>query len=257
MAIFDFLKKKEDQADENVSLEEALKRAAGEPAYRKVFYEKLLTEKLVVITDGPSQGAEEGMLEAGSSVNIVSFPDGKVPVFTSTDRIFDKGIIKEHVPYMEMIGADLFTLAVNTTFILNPYSDYGKELLEHEIKSLLDGSIFGPTKKIVIEKDTQVRIGQPAVYPAEIVASLKLLFIKHEQVTAAYLGWIHNPETEDPPHYIFAIEGSGDLQPIMHEAGFIAEGHLGKEQIVDFIRLDGSTGIEGYFKEHTQPFYQK
>lgn len=252
-------KKKDEPQLEGKRLEQALKRAAGEPAWRKTFYELLLSEKLVVITNGASDTDEDGMLKAGSTVSFASYPDGKIPVFTSVNRVFDKQVIKEQVHQMTLTGRDLFELAKGATFLLNPYSDYGKELLPHEIAGLLDGTLFLPTNQITVEKETQVLIGQPSVYPDEAVASLKLVFAKYPAVQAAYLGWIHNPESEDPPHYIFAVEGTVDIEDAIQEAGFVTQEHL-HGQLVDLIRISGTpgdTGIDGYFKESVKPFYKK
>ncbi len=39
----------------------------------------------------------------------------------------NKDIVKEEVEYMQMKGKNLFDFAKGATFLLNPYSDYGKE----------------------------------------------------------------------------------------------------------------------------------
>ncbi len=253
MGIFDFFKKKVDLAD--LSLEVLLQKAAGEPAYRMQFYDRLLSGDLVVLTDKKGNTVN-GMLKAGSSVNIISLQDGRIPVFTSPERILDKGAIKDQVPYLQMSGQSLFEMTAGATLMLNPYSDFGKELLPAEIEQLLNGTIAKPSKKIVVEKETQVQIGQPAVYPHEIVNSLKILFTGNPLVTAAYLGWIYNPEGSEPPHYIFGIEGGGNLSDLTGEAGFIAEGYLGKNEIVDFIEVNDTSSLSEYFKS-TTPFYIK
>jgi hypothetical protein len=61
-------------------------------------------------------------------VSILKLTDGRIPVFTAKERIFDKEVIKEKVTYLAMKGEDLFNLAKGASFVLNPYSDYGKEL---------------------------------------------------------------------------------------------------------------------------------
>jgi len=257
MGIFDIFKKKPQEHEGN-RLEVALQKAAKEPAWRKTFYELLLTERLVVMTSGTSV-VEEGMLKTGAEIAFVTLPDGRIPVFTSVDRIFDKQVIKDEVHQMTLKGRDLFELAVGASFILNPYSDYGKDLLPGEIADLLNGTIFSPPNTITVQKDTQVLIGQPAEYPLEAIASLKEVFAKYDNVNAAYLGWIDNPESDDPAHYIFAVEGNGDFKDAIHEAGFVAQGHLGA-QIFDIMRISGNRGadgIEGYFIDSVKPFYKR
>lgn len=91
MGLFDFFKKKSNQqALDNITLETLLQKAATElPAYRAEFYKRLLSDELIIITQ--NSGIQKGsqVLQEDSKVKIVSYPDGKIPVFTSTDRIFE------------------------------------------------------------------------------------------------------------------------------------------------------------------------
>lgn len=144
MGIFDiFKKKKTDSTFPENELEHCLMLAASETSAQKEFYLKLLWNQLYVLTDG-HDASEKGSqtLEMDTTVQFVTFEEGQIPVFTSTNRIFDKGVIKEEVPYISLKGQDLFSVAKGTTFILNPYSDYGKELIPEEIENLLNGTIY-------------------------------------------------------------------------------------------------------------------
>jgi hypothetical protein len=259
MGLFNIFKKKTNlPAQDNLSLETLLQKAATEPAYRAEFYKRLLSDELVVITE--KSGLSEGnqTLQQDTKVNIVSYSDGKIPVFTSTERIFDKGIIKEQVEYLQMKGENLFGLARGATFLLNPYSDYGKELLPDEVEKMLSGKILTDhSKTLTIEKETKVQIGQPAIYPADIVKSLKALFAGKPNVKAAYLGWIYNPDSGEPPHYIFGLDGDGDLQSLIQEAGFTAKQFLSTGELVDFIKVDRNDGLSEYFVKSVEPFYKR
>jgi hypothetical protein len=253
MKLFKFLKKTKASSFENL-----LRRAADDPAYRVEFLKRLLTEKLIIITK-ESIGAEGiTILEKDTKVNIYTLQDGSIPVFTSTDRIFDNGIIKDKVNFLELNSRDLFSnIAVGRTFILNPYSDYGKKLLPQEIERLLDGTIFTEGgKQIVIEKSTPVQIGQPAKYPTEVVKSLTRLFSGKPEVNAAYLAWIYLPSSNDPPHYIFAIDLISNWSEISSEAGFLTQEVLGTGEIVDFVQISNRGDINDYFKS-IMPFYKK
>ncbi|MFA6276406.1 MAG: enhanced serine sensitivity protein SseB C-terminal domain-containing protein [Pedobacter sp.] len=259
MGLFDIFKKKTTPHVNNENqLETTLRKAATEAAYRPEFYKKLLSEKLVVLTTKAMLNNGPQTLEKDTNVNIYSFHDGIIPVFTSTEKIFDKGVIKEEVSFLEMKGEDLFNLAKGATFIINPYSDYGKELLPNEIESMLSGTILTDNhKKIVVEKETKVQLGQPANYPKDIVSSLKILFSNKPTVKKAYLGWIFNPSSGEPPHYIFALDIEGETQSITNEAGFTAKQFLNTEDIIDFIQIDNKSGISDYFVNETNPFYQR
>ena len=67
------------------------------------------------------------------------------------NRVFDKGVIKEGVPYISLKGQDLFEVAKGATFILNPYSNYCKVLIPEEIENLMDGTIYDKIDKDEIE----------------------------------------------------------------------------------------------------------
>jgi len=260
MGLFDWLKKKPEadksaEASEN-RLEYTLKKAASEPAYRPEFYRLLLSEELVVLIRANS--LEEGAytLKVDRKVDIVTLEDGRIPVFTSKNRIFDKGVINDQVPFMAMKGTDLFNLAKGAKFILNPYSDYGKELLAEEVANMLDGTVLeAKHKQITIEKETQVLLGQPAVYPQKVVDSLRTLFLTKPVVKAAYLGWIHDPASADPPHLIIGLDLDGEDPSVTNEAGFTAYQCLQPDEIIDFIRIRSGGSLVDYFTQETTPFY--
>jgi hypothetical protein len=259
MGLFDIFKKKKEPAFEKENhLETVLRKASTDVTYRPQFYQSLLAEKLVVLTTKMNLPEGVQIAEKDTDVSIVTLKNGTIPVFTSTEKIFDKGIIKEEVPFLAMKGEDLFKLAKGATFVLNPYSDYGKELLPDEIESMLDGTVLTDShKQIVIKKDTTVQLGQPAKYPTDIIDSLKVLFLSKPAVKKGYLGWIFDPASGHPPHYIFALEIEGDAQSITNEAGFTAKQFLKPDDIVDFIQLDNKGGLSDYFVKKTKPFYER
>ena len=108
MGLFDIFKKKniENSFPEN-ELERTLILAATNSSKRDDFYMKLLWNELIVLTDKTEQQGTQ-ILKENTTVQFVTFKDGKIPVFTSTNRIFDKGIIKEEVPFMALKGHNLF-----------------------------------------------------------------------------------------------------------------------------------------------------
>lgn len=256
MGIFDFLKKKQPAAESSLTLEQLLEKSSSDPKYRPEFYNRLLSDNLVVITSGRG-GEFKGVLEKDTTVDIVSLQTGEILVFTSKERIFDKGIVKQQVAFLEMQGRNLFELAVGAKFILNPYSDYGKELLPEEIKDMLDGTILQPQhKQVTIQRDTQILIGQPAKYPTELVEALRQMFSGEPEVKAAYIAWIHDPKTEVPPHYIFGIESDSDISEISRKAGSLGQSYLPGE-VFDIIPVRKDYSLSDYFYNECKPFYKR
>jgi tetratricopeptide (TPR) repeat protein len=147
-----FKKKKTESTFPENELEQCLMQAASNISAQKEFYQKLLWSQLYVLTVEQSVSNEElQALEKNTTVQFVTFEGGQIPIFTSTNRIFDKGIIKEGVSFISLKGQDLFGVAKGATFILNPYSNYGKELIPDEIESLMDGTIYEKIDKNEIE----------------------------------------------------------------------------------------------------------
>ena len=255
MGLFDIFKKKkiENSFPEN-ELEKTLYQASTNSSKRDEFYMKLLWNDLIVLTDKTDKKGTQ-ILEENTSVKFVTFEDGKIPVFTSTNRIFDKGFIKEEVPLMALKGQNLFEITKGATLILNPYSDYGKELIPNEIERLLNGSIFDQSNEMKIEEETKIQIGQPAEYPNDLVNALKKLFTEKETVKAAYLAAVKMDNSEELPHIMIALDIDGDRKEITNEAGPIAEKYH-KNKTVDFLQIDHKNGgISDYFLKNTKPFY--
>ncbi len=259
MGIFDIFKQKKNKLTfpEN-ELEKSLLKAASDISARNEFYTKLLWNELIVLTNAHN-ATEEGrkILEKDTEVQFVTFENGKIPVFTSTNRIFDKGIIKKQVPFMTIKGQDLFEFTKGATFLLNPYSDYGKELVPQEIESLLNGSIFEKTNEIEITENTNVLIGQPAKYPTALVKALSNLFTKEPTVKSAYLASIKIDKSEKLPHLIIAMDTEGNMSSISGKAGAIAKQMIGKNEIIDFIKIEKNNEISDYFIQQIEPFYKQ
>lgn len=244
-------------------LEEILVAACTEPSARPEFYRLLLESELFLLT--PDSPATEGrrILKEAENVSFVHLQNANgsfLPIFTSQQRLQEiVNQIGQTYGFLALLGKDLFPILAQhpQRTLLNPGLSYGKELTADEIRRIADGSIVQHESRVV-QKTTQVLIGQPAKYPTELIAALQKLFAKHESIQAAYLGWIHDPSSKEPPHLIIGIETTGDMKKISQEAGITSQGLLGEGEFVDFIQVGGGTGsLDSYFKKQTKPFYQK
>ncbi len=252
MNLFKSLKKKEE-----FDLETLLKKATVDAACQNDFLKKLLSEKLIVIAQDNICPRGYEMLLRDTDVDIFTFKDGKVPFFTSTDRIFDNCIIKKQVKFIKLKGEDLFKILKGKTLVLNPNSDFGKEFLPEEIESLLDGSYFtSDVKRAKINRKKPVKVGEALKYPRAVVQSLNKLFSGNPDINAAYLAFIHEPLSDVHPHYIFAIDAAQNYDNIISEAMFLTEQLIGDKDF-DFIRLNHTGGIDDYFVNESTPFYKR
>lgn len=144
MGLFDIFKKRKTESifPEN-ELEKCLMQATSNFSAQKQFYQKILWNQLFILTSENSiSEIENQTLEDNTTVKCFIFDNGQIPIFTSINRIFDKGIMDKNVPYLGLKGQDLFKALNGATFIINPYSDFAKELIPEEIENLLNGTIY-------------------------------------------------------------------------------------------------------------------
>lgn len=257
MGLFDFFKKKpEPPSNKSMSLEVLLRKAALLNSHRDELYKRLLSDQLVVLTN--SSGIREGkhVVEKGIAINVIGLSDGRIPVLTSEERIFDRGVITEQVGCLRIKGSDLFAAVKGAKLVLNPFSEFGKELLPDEIERLLNGTDpVDVLQEITVEKPTLAKMYQPSVYPTEIVNALCALLARYPNVKAGYLGLIYIPNEGEQAHYMIGLDADGDVESVLREAGPTIKQFLEKHDVVDFIQVKDDSGIGSYFLESVDPFY--
>ncbi|AOC93667.1 enhanced serine sensitivity protein SseB [Flavobacterium anhuiense] len=147
MGLFDIFKKKKTELQEN-ELEKFLRQATSNFSAQKEFYQKLLENQLFIVTSKNSISEIGRKTEKeNTTVQCFTFESGQIPIFTSVNRIFEKGIMEKNVPYLSLKGQDLFEVLNGATFVLNPFSDFVKELIPQEIENLLNGTIYNRIDK--------------------------------------------------------------------------------------------------------------
>jgi len=246
------LKKKDDV------LRDILEKATIDPGYRPDFYKTLLNSDIYFLSDGDS-GLSRGeiILKSDKTVSIIIWKkhDGTpiVPIFTSEVELV-KGINKKE-NYIRINAKTLFEGNSNLWYVINPFSDHGKELTPSEIKSLVDGTLLEVGNSLVeIKKDAKILMGQPAIYPNTLVKNLSIYFSRHAEVNSAYLAQIHNSMDENP-HLLIAIDGRGDITKIFSELSLVIQPIIESHEYVDLMQLGKSNDLDGYF-EGIEPFYR-
>lgn len=238
-------------------LEALLMQAANDASARPEFFKELLAADLFVLIIPGEYQAGRFVAQSGDVLSIkgVNFEGrNRIPVFTSERRL--REFIQTNDHQAKLNGQALLSMiaARNEEIILNPTSSYGKEFTKEEIASLVNGSMFQP-KKHVIDKETKVLIGTPKEYPAHVVKALIAYFQKSPEVKKAYVAQIHDPNSSEVPHLIFAIQVDGDFRPIASDLGLIFQSTLKAGRFADMIQL-GQGGLDDYFKTQ-KPFFQR
>jgi hypothetical protein len=239
-------------------LEKSLMNAATSASARPQFLRDLLESDIYALNQkGDELQIQDHVLQKGAQLNLLSFErDGRtwLPIFTSLQRV------EQYIPadssYIQLKAKDFFEITRGAFVFLNPGFEYGKEFYPQEIEQMLDGSIFKPAQTYTTQMQTQVLIGQPAVYPHELVKTLSAYFEKNPNISKAYLAQYIDPSMDDKPHLLIGIDGKGDWQILIGDAGMIASELIGKGEVIDFIRIDHNSFAQSIVKQ-AKPFYAK
>lgn len=245
---------------EENALEQALRRAAMEPADRPAFF-RLLLESTVLVLLHPDSPFVEGYqaLGVGSKILIQNWQnlDGSLihPFFSSLDTL--QPVLESEEHYLALPARALFGAFPGASWVLNPGSSCHRTFSADEIEALLlNGMSCTPIESVVEEMIGFVPF-QPSDYPGAMVASLTLLLSRHSHVNAAYLALAYASPAEKMPHLLIGIEADGDVEKVIYEAGAVAvdtlPGHL-----INFIEVKrGEPGAGQYFIEKVKPFYER
>lgn len=239
-------------------LERSLMRASTDPAHRTRFYGDFTASQIFVVNHGePLAGEGETTLEEGRSLRLQAVEwDGKpyLPIFSSLPRLH--ATLQGPASYVALNALEFLKITRGADLLLNPGSDYGKAFTAAEVESILDGSIGRPDESYVAQKDTQVLIGQPANYPAELVEALTRLFAARTDVERAWLAHFCNPERDEKPHTLVALEVTGAWDPVSAAVGVVAQTTPFPDPPLDLLQITGRAGLEDYFKS-IEPFYRR
>lgn len=250
-------------ADDN-ELERLLKLAVSEAAHRPAFFRELLESTVYILGDG-EQVQQEGniTLDADTPVNIQHWEkqDGSsvVPFFSSL-RLLQQAVEDEQ-PFIAMPARVLFEITQGAELFLNPKAEYGKEFYPEEVAQLLaNGGVSKPVEHY-IDKDSQILLGQPEMYPAAMVDALTTLFSQRKPVRRAFLALMHDRALDEKPNLLVGVEVDGDaaeIDALIQEAGSVASEALADDEPVDFCLVsEKERGVSHYLIAHTQPFYQR
>ncbi|WP_145536100.1 enhanced serine sensitivity protein SseB [Yersinia thracica] len=267
--------------DEDQSLESLLKLAATESIHRTAFFRTLLDATVLVLVDGSEQGDEEGEMAftTGDGVNILHWEkqDGEsvIPFFTSVevlqqalDIAEDQPIDSEKLsvnhpkqPFVAMPARVLFEMTQGAHLFLNPKSEHGKEFWPQEVAMLLENGGLAQSAEMVVDKESQILLGQPEEYPAAMVDALIQLFSQRKPVRRAFLALMHDKSVDDKPNLLVGLEVDGtddEIDQLIQEAGNVASDHAPDDGPVDFCVVnEKERGVSHYLMTHTQAFYQR
>ncbi|HOL10790.1 MAG TPA: enhanced serine sensitivity protein SseB C-terminal domain-containing protein [Bacillota bacterium] len=149
---------------------------------------------------------------------------------------------------------DLKTMVLNDPdqikgFVINPF---GQNVV---ITPELIHYIAQRTSEIVIEKDTQILLGQPAEYPQEMVNALSVFFREEKpEVESAYLFLAHK-EGDEKPNLLLIIDFKGEQSSVFPQIAAVANRYLAEDEYIDLVAFDCDFGRDA--TKDATPFYRR
>lgn len=251
-------------------LERLLRLSVTAPAWRPAFYQTLLESTVFVLGDAGQDDAEKQgsvAITAGSELNILHWEkqDGSsiIPFFSSVDFLekASAGESADEQAFVALPARVLFEMTQGEELFLNPKSEYGKEFTPNEVTLLLSNGGLNAPSELVLDKESQLLIGQPEEYPSAMIDALTTLFTQKKPVRRAFMALIHDKAADEQPNLLIGVETDGDEQEIdalIREAGNVASETSPDDRPVDFcIVSEKERGISHYLISHTQPLYQR
>lgn len=238
------------------NLEQVLLLAAQDPQYRLAFYHELLQAQLFVLTNAP-EGAEPGevTVEEGTEVQLHVLHDGRIPIFSSKDRIFEGGAVPGEVSYLRVPAQGFFQMTQGAEAVLNPFSPFGKLLVAEEIADLVSGRIFAQAGEEGQEAGPQAHLLPMSEPPAALAEALRTFCAQHPHIMVAYLAQVQIEGEEAPSRMLLAFNVEGDNMDFLQEMGPAIQEHL-DQTAIDVARLspDPNEPLTQFFTQET-PVY--
>lgn len=213
------------------ALEKALVEAVKIPSTAPNFYRLLLDSDLLVMgtAEGREDAQEQFSLSPGTNLKLVTgLKDGAqyLPVFSSLARMQE--FVTQETKYLSVNGRALLELTRGGPIILNPASEYGKELSPLEVHQLL-GAPTPPAGKPMI-------VGE-AAYPMPLVQALTSVFAVRPDIETAWMIQVTFADRANQPHPLVGIETAGDWPSLMQAIQSAAEAHV-PDMLFDIQRVD-------------------
>lgn len=263
--------------DQEQQLEELFLKAFHEPAYRQAFIQQLLEANVYIPGTSnrsyPDSAPEEihyFETEQNEKLHFKVWPDDEygqvIPFFSSLPKM--RQVMPPEENFLSIPCAILFEMTLGSKLILNPQSEVSKAFTPEEVQAILAGDYSGGVhepENHQIEENTQILIGQPENMPDFMLQQVSIVLQLYPAVQAAYFAQIWNQTTQAMPSYVVAlyfddtIEEDALLKLHKHISG-VAYESMQEKRNMDVLHLYAGQkleGIEAYFVEETEAFYQR
>ena len=166
------------------------------------------------------------------------------------EKAYDKNIWKGNiVTYDDLlsISKEMKGIVINYRGIPLRLSDQNKKIIEEYRKNRNDKDT--KVKEEVMEKGTEIMLGEPKEYPSEMIESIKKYMKKEKSIRKAYLRLMIKDNIQS---YLIIVDFDGNKDNIFREIANVAVNHS-DGMFVDIVDVNG---CEDTIKS-IEPFYKK
>jgi SseB protein. len=138
-------------------------------------------------------------------------------------------------------------------FVINPYGGsitFNKELIR-SLKEEKERRAKGGVVEQVVKRDTTVKLGQPRVYPKQMVDAISQHLKNKKNVKAAYLQLMIKEEEQS---YLVIIDFTGDKREVFDGVAKVAMTYL-NGMFLDMVPIDDEFGRTA--TRNVEPFYKR
>ncbi|WP_020177638.1 enhanced serine sensitivity protein SseB C-terminal domain-containing protein [Methylopila sp. M107] len=233
-------------------LERALVRAADDKSARAPFLKTLLDAELAfALTDAGQEGYRVPELEEGGEVFV--------PIFTSEKRV-QPAFGEEKMFVVKQTLRQILQQVEGAHFVLNPGSDYGRELFDEDIKAMLAGDFEkaaeSDDERPENEYDLPTAVGRPTPTPTHLITPLTRMFAAMREVKSAHIAQAIFPDPDGTKRLVIGVSTDGDLDFVLDRVTQLLDRVAKPSDVIDFVPIPGSP-LDGYFERDVNPFYKK
>ena len=227
----------------------------------KVMEAHFISPVMISQVQGTTSGSNEVVLKENTTINFSMIENTANQQFflAFTDwKELGKWNKNENQQTLIMTFDDLASMILHKGgnsegFVINPFSEnivFNKAMigtLMEEKERRANGGVI----EQVVNKDTTVQLGEPRVYPKEMVNAISNYLKKQKNVQAAYLQLMIK---EGEQSYLAIVDFSGDRRSLFDGIANVAMSHL-KGMYIDLIPYDSDFGLNA--TKNIEPFYKK
>lgn len=240
-------------------LERALVRAAEDASARAPFFEKLIDAELTLALV-ESRDKKGGGYEVPE---VMSDDVAFVPIFTADARV-EAMFGLEKMMKVRQTFRQILEQIDGANFVLNPGSDYGREIMEADVAAMLAGDFekaaesddFSADSGFDEEQPLPQVVGRPSPVPNHLVKPLVKLFGGLREVKAVYLAQSLFPDADGLKRLVIGVECDGDLDVVLDHVGEVLDDVAKPSDVIDFVGVPGSP-LDDYFAKDNQPIYRR